>query len=170
MKVVPADDRVRVAILADTHLRSGLERLSGAARRAVEAADITLHAGDVVSRTALSELSRLTTLHAVLGNNDVELAGELAATLSLQLGGVEIGMVHDSGPRAGRPGRMHRLFPHATLVVFGHSHIPWDEAGVDGQILFNPGSATQRRRQPACTIGELELGHGRVLNRRIVPV
>jgi hypothetical protein len=169
MTVVPAD-RVRVAVLADTHFRSGLERLPGAARRAIEAADVTLHAGDVVSRTALSELEQLTTLHAVLGNNDLELAGELPTTLSLQLGGVEIAMVHDSGPRAGRAGRMHRLFPDAALVVFGHIHVPWDEPGVDGQILFNPGSATQRRRQPACTIGELELAQGRVLRRRIVPV
>ena len=161
---------MRVAVLADTHLRSGLERLSPAAREVLDGAHVVLHAGDVVSRAALDELSRLRPVHAVLGNNDHELGGVLPRTLSVEIGGVRVGMVHDSGARAGRAGRMRRLFPEADVVVFGHSHIPWDEEGVDGQLLFNPGSATQRRRQPACTIGELELGGGRVRARRILPV
>jgi putative phosphoesterase len=165
-----AGARVRVAVLADTHLRCGLEQLPGAARRVVERADVILHAGDVVSRTALEELSELGLLHAVLGNNDVDLEELLPTTASMEIGGVRIGMVHDSGARSGRPGRMRRLFPDADLVVFGHSHIPWNEEGVDGQLLFNPGSATQRRRQPVGTIGELELGCGRVRAHRIRPV
>jgi putative phosphoesterase len=161
---------VQVAVLADTHLRSGLDRLPPAARDVLGDADLILHAGDVVSRAALDELSELGPLHAVLGNNDHELVGILPRTVSIEIGGVRIGMVHDSGARAGRAGRMRRLFPDADVVVFGHSHIPWNEEGVDGQLLFNPGSATQRRRQPVCTVGRLELGGGRVLARRIVAV
>ncbi|HET6810045.1 MAG TPA: metallophosphoesterase family protein [Acidimicrobiales bacterium] len=166
----PIGARARVAVLADTHLRSGLDRLSPAARQVLGRADVILHAGDVVSRTALGELSELGPLHAVLGNNDGELTGLLPLTVSVEIGGVRIGVVHDSGARAGRAGRMRRLFPDADVVVFGHSHIPWDEEGIDGQILFNPGSATQRRRQPVCTIGELELADGRVRAHRILPV
>jgi predicted phosphodiesterase len=79
-------------------------------------------------------------------------------------------MVHDSGARAGREGRMHRRFPDADVVVFGHSHIPWNDEGIDGQLLFNPGSATQRRSQPNRTMGLLELGGGRVLGHEVVVV
>jgi hypothetical protein len=77
-------------------------------------------------------------------------------------------MVHDSGRRAGRPARLRRRFPEADIVVFGHSHVPCDEVGVDGQILFNPGSATTRRAQPNCTFGELVLDRGRIVERHIL--
>jgi hypothetical protein len=79
-------------------------------------------------------------------------------------------MVHDGGPRAGREGRAHRRFPDAGLVVFGHSHDPVDVEGVDGQRLFNPGSAVQRRRQARRTVGRLALGDGRVVGHEIVPI
>ncbi|HWI04467.1 MAG TPA: metallophosphoesterase family protein, partial [Acidimicrobiales bacterium] len=74
----------------------------------------------------------------------------------LAIDGVRIAMVHDSGPAQGRATRMHRRFPDADVVVFGHSHIPWDDSGVDGQLLFNPGSPTERRSQPHCTLGTLD--------------
>jgi hypothetical protein len=65
---------------------------------------------------------------------------------------------------------MHRRFPDADVVVFGHSHIPWNEGGIDGQLLFNPGSPTERRRQPQCTYGILELEAGVVHGHSIIPV
>jgi predicted phosphodiesterase len=71
-------------------------------------------------------------------------------------------MIHDSGPRKGREARMFRRFPSSGLVVFGHSHIPWDAPGVEGQLLFNPGSATQRRAQPHRTLGVLHVARGTV--------
>ncbi|HVL29011.1 MAG TPA: metallophosphoesterase family protein, partial [Acidimicrobiales bacterium] len=71
------------------------------------------------------------------------------------------------GPSAGRAGRMHRKFPDAGVVVFGHSHIPWNGAGLDGQLLFNPGSPTDRRSQPHHTLGTLELRDGRVVSATI---
>ncbi len=108
--------------------------------------------------------------HAVLGNNDHELRGTLGETLVLELGGVEVALVHDSGARTGRAARLRRRFPSADLVVFGHSHVPCDEVGVDGQLLFNPGSPTQRRSQPVATFGELELAGGSVRHRAIRPV
>ena len=79
-------------------------------------------------------------------------------------------MVHDTGARAGREARMRRWFPTAAVVVFGHSHEPWAAPGHDGQLLFNPGSAVQRRRQPNHTMGVIELGDGRVLDHRILVV
>ena len=86
------------------------------------------------------------------------------------LEGVRVAMVHDSGPRAGRPRRMRALFPDADLVVYGHSHLPDDSGGLDGQRLFNPGSCTQRRRAPTRTYGVLDLDSGLVRRHRIVDV
>ncbi len=75
-------------------------------------------------------------------------------------------MVHDSGATKGRPARLRRWFPDAALVVFGHSHQPVDEPGLDGQRLFNPGSCTQRRRVPTRTFGVLEVDGGGVTSLR----
>jgi putative phosphoesterase len=129
----------------------------------LEKADVILHAGDVVVSDVLDELAGFAPVHAVLGNNDHELVGLLPETLDLTLAGVRIGMVHDSGPSNGRAGRMRRRFPDADVVVFGHSHIPWNQEGFDGQLLFNPGSPTERRAQPHHTLGILDLDAGQVL-------
>lgn len=162
---------MRVAVLADTHLRSSnLARLPVEAVRAAEEADLLLHAGDVVSPDALEVLGQLGPVHAVLGNNDRELTGVLPESLVLDLAGVTVAVVHDTGRREGRAARLHRRFPSAGVVVFGHSHVPVDEVGLSGQVLFNPGSPTQRRAQPRCSFGLLDLEDGRVVRRRIVPV
>jgi len=157
-----------VVVLADTHIRrGGTRKLPDAAYAHLEAADVILHAGDVLVGEVLDELGGFAPVHAVLGNNDAELVGVLPETRSLTLDGVRIAMVHDSGPAQGRAGRMHRRFPDADVVVFGHSHVPWHDAGVDGQLLFNPGSPTERRAQPHHTLGVLDLHGGRVADARI---
>ena len=162
MRAVPT----HAVVLADTHIRrTGSRRLPDAAYAHLEEADVILHAGDILVAEVLDELGGFAPVHAVLGNNDTELVGVLPETESLILDGVRIAMVHDSGPAAGRAGRMHRRFPDADVVVFGHSHIPWDDAGVDGQRLFNPGSPTERRSQPNHTLGTLDLDSGRVASR-----
>lgn len=164
------DEAVRAVVVADTHLRSGIDRLPAPARALMESADVVLHAGDVVTASALEAMASLAPLHAVLGNNDAELVGRLDLTAVLDLAGVRVGMVHDSGPRKGRPGRLRRLFPDAGVVVFGHSHIPCNEVNDDGLLLFNPGSPTQRRRQPQPTVGILELADGQVVSHQVHPV
>ncbi|MDQ6837098.1 MAG: metallophosphoesterase family protein, partial [Actinomycetota bacterium] len=139
--------------------------------------DVVLHAGDVVDRSTLDRIVDTAAaggpkppLYAVLGNNDTELRGALPAQLTMELGGVRVGMIHDSGPSAGRAGRLRRKFPDAQLVVFGHSHAPVDDEGLDGQWLFNPGSPTQRRAQAVHTLGELRLGAGAIVSHRIIAV
>ncbi len=159
---------MRVVVLADTHLRAGsTRRLPERACAELGRADVILHAGDVVDALLLGELAAYAPVHAVLGNNDHSLVGVLPETLELELAGVRIAMIHDSGPRRGRPARLHRLFPDADIVVFGHSHVPVNEPGIEGQLLFNPGSPTERRRQPHRTIGVLELASGRLVDHRI---
>jgi len=110
-------------------------------------------------------------VYAVRGNND---GPDIAAwgapdKLVMDIDGLAVGMVHDSGAATGRIPRMRRLFPECALVVYGHSHIPMDIAG-EGLRLFNPGSPTDRRRQPHGTLGVLEIAAGRLLDARIVPV
>jgi putative phosphoesterase len=156
-------------VLSDTHLRdSGTRRLPEEVRAALREADVVLHCGDVVEQALLEELASHAPVHAVLGNNDVTLRGVLPERLLVELDGVRVGMVHDSGPTKGRPARMRRAFPDCDVVVFGHSHAPVDELGVDEQRLFNPGSPTQRRRQPHPSFGVLDLDGGHVTDHRII--
>jgi putative phosphoesterase len=160
----------RVVVLADTHVRAGsTRRLPAAACRQLEQADAILHAGDVLEAELLDWLGTFAPVHAVLGNNDLTLVGRLPTTLEVTLGGVRIGMIHDSGAKAGRPGRLRRRFPHAGVVVFGHSHDPCCQEGVDGQLLLNPGSPTERRRAPHHTIGLLDVADSAVIRAEIVP-
>ena len=161
----------RIVVLADTHLRPGRPaRLSDAAYGELERADLVLHAGDLVTADLLHELEGFAPTRAVLGNNDVGLTGVLPDTDVVDVDGVRIALIHDSGPRAGRERRMRRRFPDADVVVFGHSHIPWNDTGLDGQVLFNPGSAVDRRAQPHRTLGVLDVRRGTVRDRRIVVV
>jgi uncharacterized protein len=157
-------------VLADTHLRADLSALPAAVWEQVEASDAVLHAGDVVTTDLLDALRARRPVHAVLGNNDHALVGTLPDRLELELAGVHLAMVHDSGARAGREQRLRRWFPNAAVVVFGHSHEPVDAVGDGGQRLFNPGSAMQRRRQPRRTVGVLELHDGAIVGHEIVPV
>jgi putative phosphoesterase len=161
----------RVVVLADTHIRRGsTRRLPDAVYEELDRADLILHAGDVLVAELLDELSGFAPTQAVLGNNDGELLGVLPEERVLEVDGVRIGMIHDSGQAKGRETRMRRRFPHADLVVFGHSHIPWDRPGLDGQLLFNPGSATEKRMQPLRTFGVVEIDGGHIVRHDIVPV
>jgi predicted phosphodiesterase len=90
--------------------------------------------------------------------------------VQLDLAGVPIAMVHETGATKGRAARVHRRFPHAAVVIYGHSHDPVDELGVDGQRLFNPGSPTERRRAPHHSFGRLHFDHGRIAHHEVVPV
>src|SRR5436190_2961290 len=165
------DDRMRAVVLADTHIKRGAKRrLPDAAYAELDGADVILHAGDFVIEELLHELSGFAPVYAVLGNNDHELGGVLPETQVLDLAGVRVAMVHDSGPTKGRERRMRRRFPDADIVVFGHSHAPVDTVGIEGQRLMNPGSPTERRGQPHHTIGVLELDEGAITKHAIVVV
>ena len=134
-------------------------------------ADLILHAGDVCVASVLTELSDYAPVVAVLGNNDGPDVARwgASATAELDLDGLSVAMVHDSGTATGRMVRMRRRFPGADLVVFGHSHIPLDESAGDLRI-FNPGSPTDRRRQSHGTLGLLQIDSGRLIQASIVPV
>ena len=162
---------MKVAVLSDTHAPRYWKTCPAGVARRLEGADLILHAGDVCRAGVLEELASFAPVRAVLGNNDTPDVAAWGApeTLELDLDGLAVAMVHDAGPARGRPRQLRRRFPEAELVVFGHSHIPLDQTG-DGVRIFNPGSPTDRRRQPQGTMGLLRIEAGRLLEARIVPV
>jgi uncharacterized protein len=152
-------------------MRAGSRRrLPKAAYRVLDGADVILHAGDVLEQAVLDGLAGIAPVYAVLGNNDHGLVGLVPATRVLDLEGVRVGMIHDSGASVGRAARLQRRFPDAAVVIFGHSHVPLDVEGVAGQRLFNPGSPTERRSQPNHTVGILEFSDGGLRSHTIVVV
>jgi putative phosphoesterase len=162
---------VRVVVVSDTHAPRRWKACPPAVAARLRGADLILHAGDVCTATVLDELAGYAPVRAVLGNNDGPDVAAWGAppVLEFDVGGVPTAMIHDSGDRQGRLRRLGRRFPGARLVVFGHSHIPLHER--DGELrIFNPGSPTDRRRQPQGTIGVLRIEDGRVLSAEIVPV
>ena len=162
---------MRVVVLSDTHSPRRWKQCPAAVGLVLQGADVILHAGDVCLAETLDELSAFAPVYAVLGNNDGPDVAAWGAPdrLELDLGGLPVGMIHDSGPAKGRAARLRTMFSDAARVVFGHSHIPLDETH-DGQRIFNPGSPTDRRRQPRGTVGELIIEDGRLRTARILPV
>ncbi len=162
---------MKIVAISDTHAPRRWKSCPPRVAEYLRQADLILHAGDVCTASVLDELAQYAPVHAVLGNNDGPDVAAWGApeTLDLDLAGLKVSMIHDSGPSAGRLRRMRRRFPQAGLVVFGHSHIPLDESA-DGLRILNPGSPTDRRRQPHGTIGLLTVAGGRLERARIVPV
>jgi putative phosphoesterase len=145
---------VDIAIISDTHMPRGDRRLPDQCLRQCAAADLIVHAGDLMTLDVLRELEALGTVVAVHGNvDDAATRAELPAEAIIDVEGIRIAVLHDAGPAAGRLGRMRRRFPQADAVIFGHSHIPLHERAPDGFQIFNPGSPTERRRSPAHTMG-----------------
>ena len=147
-----------VVVLADTHIPRRAKELPEGLVSRLESADLILHAGDLLVEDVLYELEHYAPVRAVKGNVD-GWDVRLPETLEFEVEDVTVAMIHDSGPKKGRWGRMRRRFPGARIVVFGHSHIPWieDEGGL---MLLNPGSPTDRRRAPDHTFALLRVEGG----------
>ncbi len=162
---------MRVVVLSDTHAPRRWKACPADVAARLRGADLILHAGDVCTAAVLHELSQYAPVRAVLGNNDGRDVAAWGAkpTLQLDLDGLAVAMIHDSGQAGGRLARMRRMFPAAGLVVFGHSHIPLDQIDA-GLRIFNPGSPTDRRRQPHGTFGELTIEGGRLVEARLIAV
>ena len=148
------------AVLADTHIPRRAKTLPEGLLPHLEGAYLILHAGDLMDPTLLDTLADYAPVKAVRGNLDPP-DPRLPETLEFEFGGVLVAMIHDSGPKKGRRNRMRRRFPEARVVIFGHSHIPWLEDEND-LLLLNPGSPTDKRRQPDYTFALLRAENGNV--------
>jgi putative phosphoesterase len=152
----------RLLLLADTHVPKRAKGLPDQVWRAVDDADLVVHAGDWVDVALLDELqARARRLVAVVGNNDHgSLRERLPEFVEVEVEGVRVGVVHETGPASGREERCDARYPTLDVLVFGHSHIPWDSTSARGLRLLNPGSPTDRRRQPFCTYLTLTVHDG----------
>lgn len=157
---------MRLLLIADTHVPTRATDLPDRVWHEVDAADVVVHAGDWMDVALYEALAaRSARLIACWGNNDgPELRERLPEVARATLDGVRLAVVHETGPSAGREKRMDASYPDTDVLVFGHSHIPWDSTTPGGMRLLNPGSPTDRRRQPEFTymtakIDDGTLGH-----------
>ena len=159
---------MRLVLTSDTHLPLRARDLPEQLWAAVDAADVVVHAGDWVDVPLLDALeARAARLVGVYGNNDgPPLRARLPEVARVELGGVRFAVIHETGAATGRERRCAAAFPDVDVLVFGHSHIPWDTTATraDGSVLrlLNPGSPTDRRRQPTYTWMTTEVADGRL--------
>jgi putative phosphoesterase len=141
---------VSLVLTADTHVPKRARDLPHDLWTAIDAADVVVHAGDWVDVALLDQLeARSQQLLAVHGNNDHgELRERLPEVARAEIEGIRFAVVHETGDAKGREPRCVARFPDTDVLVFGHSHIPWDTTADTGLRLLNPGSPTDRRRQP----------------------
>lgn len=150
----------RIGIISDTHIPRKAPRVPDAALNAFTDVELILHAGDLSTLAVLRQLSAYAPVEAVQGNiEEPEVRSALPITRELVVGGCRIGLVHILGERKTRAAAARREFPEAQVVVFGHSHIP-ELVQQEDLLLLNPGSATDRRTQPKCSIALLEIVDG----------
>ena len=142
----------RLLIVSDTHVPTRARQLPSAVIEAADAVDLVIHAGDWIVASVLDELEAHAEVLGVWGNNDsADLCARLPEVARRLIDGVRFVVVHETGQATGREVRMDAAFPDTDVLVFGHSHIPWDSTTPAGLRLLNPGSPTDRRRQATCT-------------------
>jgi hypothetical protein len=158
--------------MADTHVPRRARDLPAPLWQAVDTADVVIHAGDWVDASLLDAIEqRAARLVGVWGNNDgPRIRARLPEVARADLDGLRLAVVHEAGARTGREARADRNFPDTDVLVFGHSHIPWDTTTPCGLRLINPGSPTDRRRQPVATYVSATVRRGRLEGVRLVPV
>ncbi|WP_435735550.1 metallophosphoesterase [Cellulosimicrobium sp. PMB13] len=162
----------RLLLLSDTHVPARARALPDQVWRAVDAADVVVHAGDWVDVALLDQLEeRAARLVGVAGNNDgPALHARLPEVARTTIDGLRVAVVHETGGKDGRERRADAAYPGTDLLVFGHSHIPWDTVSPAGMRLLNPGSPTDRRRQPVGTYLTAVVDDGELHDVALVPV
>ena len=163
---------MKLLIISDTHVPARARDLPAELWRAVDAADLVIHAGDWVDVALLDTLSaRSAALLGVYGNNDgPALRARLPEVARLSVQGVRLAVVHETGPATRREERCAARYPGVDVLVFGHSHIPWDSVAANGMRLLNPGSPTDRRRQPAGTYLTAAIDDGALVDVELRPL
>jgi len=164
---------VQLVLVADTHVPKRARDLPAQLWTDIETADVVVHAGDWVDVALLDEIEqRAQMLIGVYGNNDgPQLRSRLPEAARVTLDGLRMTVVHETGGRNNRERRMEALYgADSDVLVFGHSHIPWDTFTPSGLRLLNPGSPTDRRRQPVATYMTAQIHSGTLSDVTVVPV
>ncbi|MBM9462964.1 metallophosphoesterase [Aeromicrobium sp. YIM 150415] len=155
---------MRLLLMSDTHVPTRARDLPDRLWAEVDAADVVFHAGDWMDLALFERLEeRSARLVACWGNNDGDdLRARMPERADVELDGIRFTVVHETGASKGREKRMAVQYPDTDILVFGHSHIPWDTVADNGLRLLNPGSPTDRRRQPYCTYMTATIADGQL--------
>ena len=149
---------MRLGIISDTHIPSKAKSIPEIVFDSFRDVDLIIHAGDIVEESVLNELKEYAPVKAVTGNVDpLELKEKLPQKLEFELNGYKIGVIHGHNVRGHLMNKLSYIFPEADIIIFGHTHKPCNQM-INGQLHFNPGSATDRRMQKKHSIGIIELG------------
>jgi putative phosphoesterase len=161
----------RLLLISDTHIPGRARTLPAAVIAAADVADLIIHAGDWVAASVLDELEQHAEVLGVYGNNDgSDLRDRLPEIARRDIDGVGFAVIHETGDKQRRHARVDAAFPDADVLVFGHSHIPWDSVSPRGLRLLNPGSPTDRRRQPRCTMMTAVVDDGTLVDVELVAI
>lgn len=150
---------MRIGVIADTHLRSGRVRLPQKLKQGLAGVDLILHAGDWMTMELLPELERIAPVEGVAGNNDGrDIIDRFGFSKILELAGYRIGLIHGHQGYRHTPLNAAAAFADQAVdaIIFGHSHIPFNQI-LQGVLLFNPGSPTDKRAQSEYSFGILQL-------------
>jgi uncharacterized protein len=151
---------VLIAAISDTHLGASRRTLPGALVERLRTVDLILHAGDIATAAALEQIRAFAPVEAVRGNVDEpELQLTLPRTRVVPAGRFRIGIVHGDGVSRTTLERASRAFAHEPVdcIVFGHSHSPY-LLRHDGLLMLNPGSPTDKRREPRASFALITVG------------
>jgi putative phosphoesterase len=161
----------RLLLISDTHIPGRARTLPAAVIAAADAADLIIHAGDWVAASVLDELEQHAEVLGVYGNNDgSDVRDRLPEVARRDIDSVRFAVIHETGDKQRRHARADAAFPDADVLVFGHSHIPWDSISPGGLRLLNPGSPTDRRSQPRCTMMTAVVEDGTLVDVELVAI
>jgi len=161
----------RLLIISDTHIPGRARRLPADVLVAADEVDLIIHAGDWVAASVLDELEQHAEVLGVFGNNDgPDLRERLPEVARRDIDGVRFAVIHETGDAQRRHVWADAAFRDADALVFGHSHIPWDTITPGGLRLLNPGSPTDRRRLPRCTMMTAVVDDGVLVDVRLIAI
>ncbi|MGI6344094.1 MAG: metallophosphoesterase family protein [Bacillota bacterium] len=150
---------MRIGVISDTHIPRHAKQIPAQVKEMFRGVDLILHAGDINTQSVLRELNAIAPTEAVAGNTDSAAAVQILGERKLlELGGFRVGLTHGHLGRGNTtPERALSCFPQADVVVFGHSHQPFNQL-VKGKLLLNPGSPTAKRQEKHYSVAILTLG------------
>jgi len=148
---------MKIGVVSDTHIPESATDLPSELLQGFEGVDLILHGGDILDCSVLDELETIAPVHAVRGNMDhFPRSYGLPEKLVVEAEKFRIGLIHGHGAPDGLERRVIKEFDDVHCIVFGHAHRPFNEV-IDGVLLFNPGTPTDRRFAPYRSFGILDV-------------
>ncbi len=161
---------MKIIVVSDTHMPRMSKKLPERLLSELSNADAIIHAGDWTKISVYESLAAYAPTYGVAGNNDgEEIIRRFGMRKLLEFEGVAIGVVHGhGGKRLATESHAVEAFKKVKLdaLVYGHSHVPVHRR-LDGMLVFNPGSPTDKRRQPLYSFGIFDIARGRLTARHV---